>query len=731
MIVKNEERNLPKLFESIKDCFDEVVIVDTGSTDKTKQLANEFGAKVHDFTWVNSFSKARNFAFSKCTSDYIMWLDGDDCLSDREAFIKWRDHAMEFNGAWFATYHYALTADGKPIISFVRERVFRRNLNPTWNYDLHEGIVVPQEWQPQYITTWAVNHMRTIEDIKADKSRNITILEAMPDKDARMKFYYGKELYESGKAHEAIKAFEEALKCEDLQIHDRILSYQYGAYAAAQCFDRLKDEYRDEKAAYFKKGIDFCVEGIKLDTNRAELHVAMGDLHLRNKDMVKAVPCYHAAKGCIHPKSSGSAYEGAVYSFMDCYGEQPTLQLAKIYANVGMLDKAKKEAKECAELFGNEEAKKLLIYLEEVSLKTDISNATEKTDDIVISCPPNQAYPFDEEIYKKKGLGGSETALVHMARHLKRKTGRRVIVYNVRDDDLTSESGVEYVSNSKINEYFSKKIPHTHIAWRHNIKLSNAKTYLWCHDLVTQSVESRQSFDKIMCLSQFHKDYVQSIQGVSPEKIIVTRNGIDPSKFEFERKTKNQNKVVWMSSPDRGLDRSIKVMKKLREKFPELELHVYYGIENLYKYGLGQMADEFKKEFESNPWIKYHGNVEQRQMYRDVSDAVMWLHPCNFIETFCITALEMLALGVYPVTRRLGALANTLADAEKSGHAIMLNHDCITDEEINGYVAAATKVLDNKLWQGMTFDTSKHDWSKIADEWIDFMGLDRKLDEHS
>jgi hypothetical protein len=76
-------------------------------------------------------------------------------------------------------------------------------------------------------------------------------------------------------------------------------------------------------------------------------------------------------------------------------------------------------------------------------------------------------------------------------------------------------------------------------------------------------------------------------------------------------------------------------------------------------------------------------------------------------------------------------LANTLADAEKSGHAIMLNHDCVTDEEINGYVAAATKVLDNKLWQGMTFDSSKHDWSKIADEWIDFMGLDRKLDEHS
>jgi len=88
-------------------------------------------------------------------------------------------------------------------------------------------------------------------------------------------------------------------------------------------------------------------------------------------------------------------------------------------------------------------------------------------------------------------------------------------------------------------------------------------------------------------------------------------------------------------------------------------------VENLYKYGLKDLADKLKSMMASRPFVKYHGFTEQNKMYRDVADAVIWLHPCNFIESYCITALEMLALGIYPVTRRLGALQTTLADAEK------------------------------------------------------------------
>jgi len=122
LIAKDEEKNINRLLDSVDSCFDEIVLVDTGSKDKTKEIANQRGCKIYDFEWVDSFCKARNFAFSKATCDYIMWLDLDDVLDNREGFIKWRDYAMGFVDCWFANYHYALDKNLNPIITFVRER---------------------------------------------------------------------------------------------------------------------------------------------------------------------------------------------------------------------------------------------------------------------------------------------------------------------------------------------------------------------------------------------------------------------------------------------------------------------------------------------------------------------------------------------------------------------------------------------------------------------------------
>jgi glycosyltransferase involved in cell wall biosynthesis len=320
-------------------------------------------------------------------------------------------------------------------------------------------------------------------------------------------------------------------------------------------------------------------------------------------------------------------------------------------------------------------------------------------------------------------MGGSETALIEVAKELKKLTNRNVIVFNVREKDLICESGVEYRSNATLNEYFSKNKPRVHVAWRHNIELTRATTYLWCHDLTTPTVEQKMNFDKILCLTPFHKNYVMAKQGIPADKIIVTRNGITPSKFNFERKPKNPNKLVWMSSPDRGLDRAMRVCDEVRKDFPEVELHVYYGLENLYKYGMAQLANTLKAMMDERPWVKYHGFTEQKKMYHEVSDAVVWCHPCNFIETFCITALEMLALGIYPVTHKLGALTDTLADAESNGQAVLLDHDCIIQAQIDAYADEVKKVLIEKKWENVSLDVEKHSWSSVAKEFKEFMNL--------
>lgn len=80
MIVKDEEDNLPRCLESVKDIVDEMIIVDTGSKDSTVDIANRYGAKVHFFPWNNSFSDARNESLKYATCDWILMMDADDEL---------------------------------------------------------------------------------------------------------------------------------------------------------------------------------------------------------------------------------------------------------------------------------------------------------------------------------------------------------------------------------------------------------------------------------------------------------------------------------------------------------------------------------------------------------------------------------------------------------------------------------------------------------------------------
>ena len=81
MIVKNEELNLSGCLDCLTSIADEIIIVDTGSTDRTKEIALQYTNKVYDFEWIDDFSAARNFAFSKASMDYIYSADADERLN--------------------------------------------------------------------------------------------------------------------------------------------------------------------------------------------------------------------------------------------------------------------------------------------------------------------------------------------------------------------------------------------------------------------------------------------------------------------------------------------------------------------------------------------------------------------------------------------------------------------------------------------------------------------------
>ena len=85
MIVKNEQEMIEQCLASIKHVVDEINIVDTGSTDRTKEIVAAYTDRIFDFKWKDDFGAARNYSFSKATKDYILWLDADDILLQEDA----------------------------------------------------------------------------------------------------------------------------------------------------------------------------------------------------------------------------------------------------------------------------------------------------------------------------------------------------------------------------------------------------------------------------------------------------------------------------------------------------------------------------------------------------------------------------------------------------------------------------------------------------------------------
>lgn len=713
-ICKNEEKHIERWLNTFLPLVDHIYLTDTGSTDETVALAKVAGKNkltIKTFDWVNDFAAARNFAQKDIKEDYIFWVDLDDSIRNPEAFLEWKNRMMHTADLWLSNYNYALHQDGVPACAFARERVFKNNGKFYWNSFVHEGIDTPDQKAVsiQFASSWAIDHLRTPEDLAKDKGRNLRIFEEKLKEgvtfDARMTYYYGKELFEAGKSDEALKYLLKANTFKEMALHDRVLAIQYAVYILIQ-----KNEYM--------QAINMAQSGLLLQPQRAEFFVLIADAFIKQNRVKDALPFYEAAKACEPLPEKG--FQGFIFQNKSAYTDYPRNQIARVYANEGNYSRARKEAFESYSLYKSEESKALVEACEKVIEASTKYKTAEACKDIVFTCPGG-LYEWDSKIYKEKGIGGSETACVEVAKWAKRITGKRVLVFNPRKEPFIDEDGVEYAQFDQMHEYFAKWKPALHVAWRHSMKITDAKTLVWSHDIFTPGAEKVENYDKFLALSNFHKDFVKTLTQLPDEKIYVFRNGIDPLKFEkpVDPELKNPNKVIYCSSPDRGLDRVIDICEIARAKNPEIELHVFYGLDNLYKMGKQADADRFKALMDK-PWIKYHGNLAQKDLIAHYRDASVWLYPTNFMETFCITALEVGLCGVYPLVRNYGALPETVSHFPCE----VVDRDADSFEDKIYWAERLCNTIEKKLWHNI--DQARHSeilghlaWEQVGRELIE------------
>jgi tetratricopeptide (TPR) repeat protein len=143
MIVRDEEHNLPDCLRSAAGLFDEVVVVDTGSKDRTRELAVSLGARVFDFPWCDSFAAARNESLRHATGDWCFWLDADDRLDDdnRDKLGQLFASLGDENAAYSVKCLCLPEGPGGPATVVDHIRLFRNRPDVRWRYRVHEQIL--------------------------------------------------------------------------------------------------------------------------------------------------------------------------------------------------------------------------------------------------------------------------------------------------------------------------------------------------------------------------------------------------------------------------------------------------------------------------------------------------------------------------------------------------------------------------------------------------------------
>ncbi len=143
MIVKNEQAVLARCLDSLQPAADEIIIVDTGSVDATKEIAFQYTDRVYDFTWINDFAAARNFAFSKATKDYIYSADADEVL-DEENLQKLlnlkRVLLPEIEMVQFLYTNQLAHNTTYNFASELRPKLYKRLREFVWEDPLHESV---------------------------------------------------------------------------------------------------------------------------------------------------------------------------------------------------------------------------------------------------------------------------------------------------------------------------------------------------------------------------------------------------------------------------------------------------------------------------------------------------------------------------------------------------------------------------------------------------------------
>jgi len=749
MIVKDEEKVLDRCLMSAAPYVDEIIIVDTGSTDKTKRIAKKYKAKVFDFKWVDDFSAARNFSFSKATGDWILWLDADDVLLKGAEIKKLINNTPNDVDAIQMKYYYEVDKHGNVLVEHWKDRLIRNTNKMDWVGRLHENPRYLGDYRLVRTEDLGVLHLTDFRRRKRRKDQNIKILKEQlksegDTPDPRTLFYLGNSYWADEQWEKSITYYEQYLTLSgwDEERYQALISM-------AKVY--ISKEQPD-------KAVDAGLRAIKEKSDYPGGYFVIAEAYFHKEDHEKVIEWTEMGLKKKVP------YDSQILINPRDYDLKPLTFMADSLYELGKFEEAIASIDKCLEIQKDEEfllerKKKYEEMLNHKEVTNGInsiykylySHGQKKKIPLFLSTLPqehkdiplvnkirkviNETKIWEEDeitIYAgsvweiwspktlKDGLGGSEEAVVHVAKQLQ-ELGWRVTVYANCFDEAGTYDGVVYKNYTEFNrkDYFNILVD-----WRSldlvKMPVAANKVYIWMHDVPNQYefTKARVSrVEKIIALSKYHRSLLPN---VPDDKFFISTNGILPEDFQKPVK-RDPYKLIYTSSYDRGLEHLLSIWPNIKKAVPKATLDIYYGW-TLFDWGYKDNPERMKWKQEMSEAIREldgveeHGRIGHDKLADKMLGAGIFAYPSHFEEISCISAMKAQASGAYPVVTNFAALKETVDWGTKVSVDIRTKEGKIkyADELIT---ALQNPPTEEERQKQMKIAQDKFSWDKVATKW--------------
>jgi glycosyltransferase involved in cell wall biosynthesis len=632
MIVKNEAKSIANCLDSVKHIVDEIVVVDTGSTDETKEIIRNYTDLIFDFQWIDDFSSARNYSFSHATKEYILWLDADDVLlkEDQQKLNQLKQSLDKSVDSVTMIYHYAFDEYGNVSFSLRRNRLVKRSKNFQWHGAVHEFLAVGGTiLNSDVIVTHKRMHQQSGRNLSIYKNR-LAKGESLKSRDL---YYYANELRDQGKIQMAAEYYIQFLDGGEGWVEDQISACDKLADIYSQLGDVIK-----ERAFIFKS--------FEYDPPRAELCCRLGYHFLCIRDYKNAAFWYELATKLEKPKDSWGLHNEACWTWL------PHIQLCICYYHLGDYEKSY-DQNEIARgyrpldehvLHNKNHLEKLLKNLKlkpDDSTPIDISSHKERPLRIVQIAP--DIYPIPPKNY-----GGIEKVVYDLTEELVRR-GHEVYVYAPKDSH-TSGTLIPYEHSGIWNEreivnYMVKTLPqsidiihdHTHYSWIGQKNLS-IPTICTIHCTMTNPVK--------------YPVYVsrRALEIYGGNYGFYVYNGLHPDEYEFSEEKDDYMLFLGRLDPSKGIIHALNIAEKTHKNLviagPVFDSEFY--------------TKEVEPRIKQNENIKYVGEVGGKFKQDLLKKAKLVLFPSVYEEPFGLVMIEAMACGTPVIALANGAVPEVL-----------------------------------------------------------------------